>query len=230
MLTPLPPFTRPWQTPVQPLKETKRIKIKYPSDEESVGLVYFGYRGPLCSSDHLSLTACSALMHYLAHTSVSPLYKEFIEIPGAYGSNISFDLCENYESLLYFTFVNVPLDKVDQIEDKLNALLKRISTGEEDIDMKRLGTILDRNALEYVSNLESEPHDTIAYCMIGDVLYGSSPEEVSILKSSLVQLINLCIYSLTFALMFPKSLQFLKIKARNFGSVYCKSILLTSTM
>lgn len=33
--------------------------------------------------------------------------------------------------------------------------------------------------LEYLSNLESSPHDAIAFLVIGDVLYGNTPDDVS---------------------------------------------------
>lgn len=44
--------------------------------------------------------------------------------------------------------------------------------------MIRLKNILERNVLEYLSNLESSPHDAISFLVIGDVLYGNTPEDV----------------------------------------------------
>lgn len=54
-----------------------------------------------------------------------------------------------------------------------------IFIGVEKIDMNRLRNILERNILEYLSNLESSPHDAISFLVIGDVLYGNTPEDVS---------------------------------------------------
>lgn len=45
--------------------------------------------------------------------------------------------------------------------------------------MKRLTHILERIVLEYFSNLESNPHDSIAFSVIGDSLYGENDEDVS---------------------------------------------------
>lgn len=45
--------------------------------------------------------------------------------------------------------------------------------------MKRLNHILERIVLEYFSNLESNPHDSIAFSVIGDALYGENDEDVS---------------------------------------------------
>lgn len=53
-----------------------------------------------------------------------------------------------------------------------------ISLGNEKIDMSRMKNILERNILEYLSNLESNPHDAVAFLAIGDILYGSTPEDV----------------------------------------------------
>lgn len=45
--------------------------------------------------------------------------------------------------------------------------------------MARMKNILERNILEYLSNLESNPHDAVAFLAIGDVLYGRTPQDVS---------------------------------------------------
>lgn len=170
-------FSRPWQTPVAPLTESQDIKILYPSDEEDCGLVYIGYRGPNCVSDYMKLTACSILMRYLTDTSVSPLQREFVEIDDPYASKVSHSLIENLESLLCFVFDNVPVAKLETLLDKLKETLKRFETGEETIDMKRMKSILDREILESLSNLETNPHDTIAYTIIGDVIYGKNQKD-----------------------------------------------------
>lgn len=172
-------FVRPWQTPVPPFENSINKKVEYPADEEDCGLLSVGWRGPKCTTENLKLTSCSVLMRYLSDTSVSPLQREFVEIPDPYASQISFNITENTESLLYFTFENVVLDKMESILPKLQSILKNIANGTEKIDTNRLKNILERSILEYLSNLESSPHDTIAFMVIGDVLYGNTPEDVS---------------------------------------------------
>lgn len=44
--------------------------------------------------------------------------------------------------------------------------------------MVRMKNILERNILEYLSNLESNPHDAVAFLAIGDILYGGTAEDV----------------------------------------------------
>ncbi len=107
------------------------------------------------------------------------MQREFVEVPDPFASQISFNINENTESLLYFTFENIPLNKMEAILPKLQSILKNIVDGIEKIDMVRLRNILERSILEYVSNLESSPHDAISFMVIGDVLYGNTPEDVS---------------------------------------------------
>lgn len=172
-------FVRPWQTPVPPFQETVNKKVEYPADEEDCGLLSIGWRGPKCTTENLKLTACSVLMRYLSDTSVSPLQREFVEIADPFASQISFNITENTESLLYFTFENVPLEKIEGILPKLESLLKNIANGIEKIDTTRLKNILERSILEYLSNLESSPHEAISFMVIGDALYGDTPDDVS---------------------------------------------------
>uniref|UniRef100_U5EMA1 Putative zn2+-dependent endopeptidase insulinase superfamily n=1 Tax=Corethrella appendiculata TaxID=1370023 RepID=U5EMA1_9DIPT len=167
-----PEYTRPWQTPVEPLTESKNIKIVYASDEEDCGLVYVGWRGPKCTTEHSTLTACAVLLRYLSDTSVSPIQRDFIEIPDPYASSVSYNIAENSISSLYLSFENVPLNKVDGIYEKLEKLLKNIANGGEKIDMRRMYNIIERHILEALSSLEVNPNDDIAFHTIGDVLYG----------------------------------------------------------
>lgn len=123
------PFVKPWQLPVPPLQQSENVKIVYPSDEEDCGLVNVGWRGPLCTKDNLRLTACSVLLRYLSDTSISQLQREFVEIPDPYASQISFNISENSEAFLYFTFENVPMTKIDLIAAKLRLILEGIANG-----------------------------------------------------------------------------------------------------
>lgn len=175
----LPEFKKPWQNSVEPLAETKNIKIVYPNDEEDCGIVYVGYRGPKATTEHRTLTACSVLMRYLSDTSTSPLMRDLVETDDPYASKISYNIGENSESLLYFNFDSVPIEKVDKVYDKYFSVLTKIAEGQEKIEMKRLATVIDKAILEALSSLETNPHDDIAFHSIGYVLYGSTEQDVS---------------------------------------------------
>ena len=43
---PLPSMERPWQSPVPPFQESVVEEISFPAEDESVGLVRIGWRGP----------------------------------------------------------------------------------------------------------------------------------------------------------------------------------------
>uniref|UniRef100_A0A1L8DTH1 Putative zn2+-dependent endopeptidase insulinase superfamily protein n=1 Tax=Nyssomyia neivai TaxID=330878 RepID=A0A1L8DTH1_9DIPT len=171
------PFQRPWQTPVAPLSKCEDIKVLYPSDEEDCGLVFIAYRGPKCTVEHTTLTACAVLMRYLSDTSVSPLQRDLLEIDDPYASKVSYNIGENSETVLNFTYQNVPLSLVDDVYKKHRDVLKKIACGEEKIDMIRMGNIIEKNILESWSCLEDNPHEAIAFLVIGDVLYGSTQED-----------------------------------------------------
>lgn len=126
---PREPMERPWTTPVAPLTASQNVRIIYPSDDEDAGLVTVAWRGPLCTVDNLKLTACSVLLRYLADTSVSPLQRDFVEIADPFASQISYTINENLVSLLYFTFENVPMAKIDLVDDKLRGVLANIANG-----------------------------------------------------------------------------------------------------
>lgn len=119
------------------------------------------------------------LLRYLTDTSVAPLQRELVEIDDPLASNVSYNIIENYETLLSFSFENAPMEKIDLVFERMQWVLKRIANGGERIDMKRLTNILDRIILEYFNTLESNPHDSITFSVIGDALYGNTIEDVS---------------------------------------------------
>lgn len=85
---------------------------------------------------------------------------------------------ENSVSCLSLIFKNVPKDKLPQIKPKLMNFLNNIFE-KEDIDMTRMKSVINRRKLECLSNVENNPHDTIAFLIIGHMLYGNTKEDVS---------------------------------------------------
>ncbi|XP_046735682.1 uncharacterized protein C05D11.1-like [Diprion similis] len=172
------PYVRPWQSPVPPLTESIDLDIHYPCDDEDNGLINIGWRGPSAVTELYQLTGCSILLKYLTDNSVSPLQREFVEINDPYASKVAYSLAENSEAMLYLIFENVPKAKIPLVKDHLVKTLKDIADGENGIDMKRLNTVIQRHILETLSNLENSPHDSVAFMVIGDILYGQSKEDL----------------------------------------------------
>lgn len=172
-----PAFEKPWQVLPKRLKESKDVKILFPSDEEEAGIVHIGFMGPQATVDFETLTACYILMKYLSDTSVSPLSQTFIEIDDPFASEVKYNISENSISLLYFTFENVPVGKIDFIYERLIQLLVDIANGKEPLDEHRLKIIFEKYILERLSSLENSPHDDIAFHILGDFLYGEKDED-----------------------------------------------------
>ncbi|KAJ8921035.1 hypothetical protein NQ315_015831 [Exocentrus adspersus] len=172
------PFQRPWQNPVPPLAEdSKELVIKYPADDESNGLFSMAWRGASAVKDLYTVTATNLLLKYLTEFSVSPLPKEFVEIEEPYASKICYNLYENSETCVYISFEDVPIDKLPEIRPKLQGLLKKL-LDTKDINMERMESIINRYKLESLSNLENSPHHTVAFMIIGHMLYGDTKEDL----------------------------------------------------
>ncbi|PNF33802.1 Uncharacterized protein C05D11.1 [Cryptotermes secundus] len=173
------PFTRPWQSPVPPLQESVDLKVPYPCDEEDNGMVYIAWRGPSAVKELYRMDACLILLRYLTDTPVSPLQKEFVETDDPYASKVSCCLTENSESMLYLMFENVPTEKIDLVKNRLFEILGAIASGSEQLDMRRMHTVIHKHILESLSHLENSPHETVTFMIIGDMLYGNTKEDLS---------------------------------------------------
>ncbi|XP_033227850.1 uncharacterized protein C05D11.1-like [Belonocnema kinseyi] len=171
------PFKRPWQDPVPPLTESVDLNVYYPCDDEDNGIVIAAWRGPSAVREFYELKGCTLLLKYLTDTSVSPLQQEFVEVDDPFANNVGYNLSENSEALFYLEFDNVPTKKIPLIKDRLTKILKDIES-KKSIDMKRMKTVIYRYILETLSNMENNPHDSIAYTLIGDILFGNSKEDL----------------------------------------------------
>lgn len=172
-------FTRPWQSEVPPFVESVTKDVFYPCNDEDNGIVLIGWRGPSAVNERLDLLGCSLLMKYMTDTSASLLQKNFVEIEDPYASDVRYSLAENSETMLYIEFENVPKQKISKISTLMMDVLKKISESENGIDMQRMNTVIHRHMLETLSNLESSPHDAVAYMIMGDFLFGQTKEDVN---------------------------------------------------
>ena len=90
---------------------------------------------------------------YLSSTSISPLKKAFVDLPEPYSTDVDIDILMNAEPAITIDFENVPIDKMDEIEDKFKETIANIHT--EGIDKERLHTIIKRMVLTRKINLEN---------------------------------------------------------------------------
>ena len=166
------PFRRPWQNPVPPLSESIDQLIPYPCEEEEKGMVWLAWRGPSCVYQLYDTCALMMLMEYLTDTAVSPLQKTFVETNEPLASKVGYSFIENSESVVYLAFENVPVNKLGEIQPKLFSVMEPFGNGNKPLDMERMKLVIRRRMLEQLSHLENNPHDTVAFMSIGDILHG----------------------------------------------------------
>ncbi|XP_056630340.1 uncharacterized protein C05D11.1-like [Diorhabda sublineata] len=171
------PFQRPWQSPVPPLTEPKDIVVKYPSDEEKNGLFCFAWRGASSVTSLYIVQATQLLLKYLTEYSVSPLPKQFVEIEDPYASKVSYTVMENSEICFSILLEDVPIEKLSEVGPQLKEALKNIIKNKS-IDMVQLHSIINKYKLESLSSLENSPHYTIAFMILGHMLYGHTKEDL----------------------------------------------------
>ncbi|TPX32519.1 hypothetical protein SmJEL517_g04347 [Synchytrium microbalum] len=81
--------------------------VRFPSSDEQVGSVTYGWRGPP-SDDIPTLLALDVLFRYLQDTAASPLAQKFVELSNPLASDVDFDLRGYVQSVLVLGFNGVP--------------------------------------------------------------------------------------------------------------------------
>ncbi|XP_022257411.1 uncharacterized protein C05D11.1-like [Limulus polyphemus] len=132
----------------------------------------------ILSKNFDEITAISILLKYLTETSVSPLQREFVETPDPYCSSVSFSIIENSESSIVLDFENGKKEKLHHVKTRLLEVLHGLSSGSEALDMERMATVIHRTKLSLLRKVEYCPHETIAFGVIGDFLYGNTEEDL----------------------------------------------------
>lgn len=72
----------------------------------------------------------------------------------------------------------MPLSKLNEVKPKLDSILLAIANEKEPIDIERLATVIHRKRLDCLSSLDTSPHESIAFMIIGDMLYGNTKQDV----------------------------------------------------
>ncbi|XP_065176608.1 uncharacterized protein C05D11.1-like [Sycon ciliatum] len=166
-------FQRPWQTPVPALEKSVTRKVPFPSDDVSSGTVTVSWRGP-SASDQRTLVALQTLWEYLTDSPVAPLQRDLVEIDEPFASSLDFSLTENAETCMTVSAENVPTEQLGEVYDLIMKVLDGISCGREEMDMSRIGSLINRSCLDMLDKLEDSPHNTLADNFIGDFLYGQA--------------------------------------------------------
>ncbi|KAG9018965.1 hypothetical protein FRB90_007729 [Tulasnella sp. 427] len=129
--------------------------IEFPEKDESQGEIAMSFVGPTYE-DMITRKALDLLSTYLTDSPVSPLMKEFVEIPSPLCTYIYF--ADNVRAGYSATEVylgGVPAEELDGMHGKLIDALKKVA--KEGIDMERMATIINRDKLRFLNTLESNP-------------------------------------------------------------------------
>ena len=138
---PPPELERPFIRDIEPLNQTKKIVMKYPSDDEKFGRVKMGWRMEGNLTSNIEKTTDLSILHsYLTSTSASPFTKSFVDIPEPLATSVYFDIYLNWEPSVVADFYNVPVEFMEEIDRKYNEVVQKIIDN-EGINMERMHTI-----------------------------------------------------------------------------------------
>ncbi|CDS09692.1 hypothetical protein LRAMOSA02369 [Lichtheimia ramosa] len=165
---PLPPMQRPWISTGDFPNLSKNVEevVLFPDEDESMGTVLIAWNGPMCH-DHLQIKALEVLNVYLTESPVSVLQKEFVEIEDPLCTDVDFHATDHLKTTLMLTASNVPMEEMDEFPKMLFDTLHRL-VEQNDIDMHRMATVIEKEMLKLLDGIETDAHDTAAaICISG---------------------------------------------------------------
>ncbi|WFD03327.1 hypothetical protein MOBT1_002016 [Malassezia obtusa] len=151
-------------------RRRRYVAVPFPERDESVGDVQVSYVGPALD-EHEKLQALDVLGTYLSDSAVSPLQQAFVERDQPLCTDIYITNSERAgASVLSIAFSSVPSASLDTLDAEFVRVLKEVA---ERIDMARMRTVLRRERLRLLSQLEMRPADCFSDVLIHDFLYGA---------------------------------------------------------
>ncbi|EKM83806.1 hypothetical protein AGABI1DRAFT_124130 [Agaricus bisporus var. burnettii JB137-S8] len=151
----------------KPIKET----VEFPEQDESVGELAISFLGP-APAEFLERRALDILGTYLTSSATAPLTKEYVETESPLCTYVYFDEDLRATRVNLTIYVgSVPVEFLDDFENKLKASLKRIV--DDGIDMSRMQMVINRDERQLRSRVESGKGDTFSGVIISDFLYGA---------------------------------------------------------
>jgi Zn-dependent M16 (insulinase) family peptidase len=180
----LPPFKRPFASPVPFPKAPKMQKIEFPAEDEKSGaMVNFAWSGPKWD-DLKTCTALGVLMGYLTQDAVAPLEKAFVETSPALCGSVGHSMYEQTTYLLKITLASVDNEQLASrdVNAELTAALQAVvAEGGASIDVERIKSLIGQRIRRHFSAMEGDPHEMLSGNLIGAFLYapGFAPDAVA---------------------------------------------------
>ena len=173
-------FKRPWLKPLQePIgKEGNHIVHEFPSDDESIGVVYLGFRLSNHITEDISMMeSYYLLMKYLISSKASPLTSAFVESedPLCYNVGSETDL---YSQLVYLlVFHKVPVNRTGEVIPRLRKVIKQIiDNGPSGFDLSRLRSYIDKEEVRNQEMIENNLPYLLRQVAVTDLLYSTQKE------------------------------------------------------
>lgn len=166
----------------RPFLETKTAKnpptidedeiriVKYPSKDESVGVVTINWIGPR-ATDETTKAALTLLGIYLMDSVVSPLKKLFVEIKEPLCTDISLSTGAEDPQILTIQLDSVPYAKLDDIGDLVQDALVDIAG--KPFDMERMKNQINLQMLSLLEIVEGGARTYIITGVQNDALFGA---------------------------------------------------------
>ena len=132
--------TRPFSTVAPVFDSDVNVEVAFPASEAKTGHMSFSWHLPAALWDDIDLTkAVSFLGGYLAYDATSPLDKTFVNVAEPLASYVYCWANAKARPTVTITLISVPVDKMDQIEDKLRVALDEVANG--NFDLAKMRTI-----------------------------------------------------------------------------------------
>ena len=175
----------------------KSSRVKFPSDDESLGSIGYGWRGPP-SNDLNLIVSINVLFRFLHENAASPLAQMFVERPDPYSSQIDFDIKLYFETCFMLVFSGVPYfpngDESDgSADDKVNPARRDLFGPDVFFNLLRstietfvkqgfetngdgiqkeggMGPTLKRHRRKIIEALEEEPHEVMNQLLFPDII------------------------------------------------------------
>lgn len=100
----------------------------------------------------MQIKALEVLDVYLTESPVAVLQKEFVEIEEPLCTDIDFHTMDHLKTTLILTASNVPVEELEEFPVHFFELLRRI-VDEEDIDMQRMSTVIEKEMLKVMQSI-----------------------------------------------------------------------------
>ena len=155
-------------------------EVEYPSDDESTGNIMVAWRLTQSISDQIErLWLYKLILTYLTSTQVSPLKLAFVEKTDPLATGVSFKIHEFREPLLVIEFENVPIERIEDVVSRLEAVLMKIVTdGPDHFDSEIITNFVDSETITNLKKIEESPHQFLRDAVVLDMLYGEKHEDL----------------------------------------------------